>query len=207
MNAGRKIIGKFSQYPAFTYKEVEFYTGRSVPDLARVLSYMKKTGRIYTIRKGVYTTTKDSMLSGFAYTPFYYGMLSAMTIRGLWTQESRPDIITIRKVRNSRKAVFGDRTDVVFVHHIPARYFFGYDIVKYGRFMLPVSDAEKTLIDLFYYRVRLAVQNYGNLLAAVRQRKLKEYLMTYDAHTVSSVTNFVKRYKRAADSGRLTSEY
>jgi predicted transcriptional regulator of viral defense system len=168
---------------------------------------MKKTGKVYSITKGVYTFNKDEMVSGFGYAPFYYGLLSALTIRDLWTQNSRPVVMTIKRVRKSRVKIFDDKNDAVFLHHIPVKYFFGFDIIKYGRFMLPVSDPEKTIIDLFYYRTRLAPQNYDGLLRAVKRSKLTEYLKRYDNHTRASVMNFVKKYKPLADSGKLENPY
>ena len=51
---------------------------------------------------------------------------------------------------------------MVFVHHIPARYFLGFDIISYGELKIPVSDPEKTPIDLFYYKVRFPIQYYDS---------------------------------------------
>ena len=147
------------------------------------------------------------MVAGFAYSPFYYGLLSALTINELWTQNSRPDIITIRKVRVSSMHIFGDMKETVFVHHVPAKYFFGFDIVKYGTLNVPVSDPEKTLIDLFYYKVRLPIQDYGELLKKISRKKVRKYLERYDKHTATVVLNFIKRYKGSADAGKLVSPY
>ncbi len=209
MTLNNDILKRFSEYPVFTYADVKRHFGREKgkADLARTLSYLKSKDRIYTVRKGFYTATKNSMVAGFAYAPFYYGLLYAMTLRGMWTQGSKPEIMTIRKVRASTVPLFGEPDNTIFVHHMPPRYFFGYDLIKYGRLLLPVSDPEKTLIDLFHYKVRLSLQNYGGLLRASNAPKLKAYLSKYDGHTAAAVTNFVKEYKRPADSGKLQSPY
>ena len=210
MTIVKDIIDHFSSYPVFTYRDIMIYfIDRKIKaaNLTRLLSYMKSDGKLYVLRKGVYTFKKDDMVSGFSYSPFYYGLLSALTIRELWTQNSRPDIITIKKVRASNVSIFGDSKDRVFVHHIPAKYFFGFDVVKYGDLKMPVSNPEKTLIDLFYYKVRLPIQNYNELLRLVSTKKLRKYLNAYDKHTTATVLNFVKRYKAPADSGRLRSPY
>ncbi len=210
MTIVKDIINHFSDYPVFTYRDLKLYFSdrkMKAANLSRLLSYMKSTGKLYLLRKGVYTFREDDMVSGFSYNPFYYGMLSALTVRELWTQNSHPDIITIRKVRASSAYIFGDVKDRISVHHIPARYFFGFDIIKYGTLNIPVSDPEKTLIDLFYYKVRLPVQNYSGLLGSVNVKKLRGYLKAYDMHTVTTVLNFVKRYKNLADSGKLRSHY
>ena len=210
MPISNEIISHFAKYPVFTYRDVELYLkgkGKRTGNLPRTISYLKSSGRLYTIRKGSYTLKRDSAVAGFAFTPFYYGLLSALTIRDLWTQDSRPEILTLRKVRNSRMHIFGDPKNTIFVHHVPAKYFFGFEVIGYAGLKVPVSDPEKTLIDLFYYKVRLSIQDYGGLLKAIDRRKLAEYLKFYDKHTSVSVTNFIKRYKHQADSGEMQSPY
>ena len=210
MTIVKDIINHFSDYPVFTHRDLKLYFKNKklkTANLTRAIAYMKSSGKLYTIRKGAYAFRKDSMVAGFAYRPFYYGLLSALTIRELWTQNSRPDIITIRKVRVSSIHIFGDMRETAFVHHVPAKYFFGFDIVKYGTLMVPVSDPEKTLIDLFYYMVRLPIQDYGELLKKISRKKIRKYLERYDKHTATVVLNFIKRYKESADADKLVSPY
>ena len=210
MTIVNEIKNHFSDYPVFTYRDlILYFRGKRIKpsNLTRILSYMKSNGSLYTLKKGVYTFKKNDMVSGFAYAPFYYGLLSALTLRELWTQNSRPEIITIKKVRSNRTPIFDDPKDVIFVHHVPIRYFFGFDIIKYGALKLPVSDPEKTLIDLFYYKVKLPLQNYDGLLRSIEIKKVHKYLKEYDRHTSRSVHNFVKKYKLPADMGKLRSPY
>lgn len=204
----RRILTRFSNYSAFTFRDVKLqFEEVTEPNLRRILSYLKKTGRIYAIKKGIYTTKKDSFVSGFAFRPFYYGMTSALTIRELWDQGSRPEIITTRQIRASQMWIFGEKDNMIFVHHIPVKYFFGFDILKYGSVNLPVSNPEKTLIDLFYYKARLSIKNYSGLLREIDTKKLAKYLRPYDKHTKMAVLNFVKRYKQMADAGELENPY
>ncbi len=210
MTIVKDIINHFSDYYVFTHRDLKLYFKNKklkTANLTRIIAYMKSSKKLYTIRKGVYAFRKDSMVAGFAYSPFYYGLLSALTINELWTQNSRPDIITIRKVRVSSMHIFGDMKETVFVHHVPAKYFFGFDIVKYGTLNVPVSDPEKTLIDLFYYKVRLPIQDYGELLKKISRKKVRKYLERYDKHTATVVLNFIKRYKESADAGKFVSPY
>lgn len=210
MTMVKEISEHFADYPVFTYRDVRLYLGAdsiSPEGLSRLMSHMKSTGRIRTIRKGVYTMSDDIMVTGFAFAPFYYGLLSALTIRELWTQNSRPEIMTLSNVRRSRIELPGNGSNVFYLHHTPMKYFFGFDVVRYGKLKIPVSVPEKTLIDLFHYKVKLAVQNYGGLLKAVDRRKLREYLEPYGSRTSKSVMDFVKRYKPAADSGKLDNPY
>ena len=210
MTIVKYIIDHFSDYHTFTHRDLTLYFRSKklkTANLTRLIAYMKSSGKLYTIRKGVYTFRKDIMVTGFAYSPFYYGLLSALTIRELWTQNSRPDIITIRKVRVSSIHIFNDMGEAAFVHHVPAKYFFGFDIIKYGTLEIPVSDPEKTLIDLFYYKVKLPIQDYSELLKKISRKKIRKYLERYDKHTATVVLNFIKRHKESADAGKLASPY
>jgi hypothetical protein len=204
-----ELASKFRTYPAFTYREAKIYLdgiGENTKNLARTISYLKKNGRIASLGKGVYTYNKDSPVIGFGYSPFYYGLLYAMSIREFWTQDSRPELVTIRPVRRTRLKT-PDESVVIFAHHISADRFFGFDFIKYGDFIVPVSDAEKTLIDLFYFRVRLPLQEYGKVLKSVNVTKLRKYISKYDTKTGSAVLKFVKKYKRLADEGKLESPF
>ncbi len=210
MTIVKEIADHFRNYPTFTYRDVKLYLiGRklSARSLPRLISYMKNKGVIYIIRKGSYTFNRDIMMAGFAYSPFYYGLLSALTIRDLWTQNSKPEIITLRKVRSSSQHIFEDKKDVIFIHHIPVKYFFGFEMADYGKFRVPVSDPEKTLIDLFYYKVKLPIQDYSKLLKTIKTSRLKMYLKVYDPRLSKIVLGFVKKHKKEADSGILDNPY
>lgn len=210
MTIVRDITEHFSDYPVFTSRDLKLYFKArklKMSNLSRLISYMKSNGKLYAVKSGAYTFKKDIMVAGFAYNPFYYGLLSALTIRELWTQNSKPDILTVRKIRTSTANIFSDKKEVVFVHHIPTKYFFGFDTFKYGALKIPVSDPEKTLIDLFYYKVRLPIQNYNGLLRAINRKKVRGYLKRYDRRTATIVTNFIKKYKGLADAGKLASPY
>jgi predicted transcriptional regulator of viral defense system len=208
MTTTNDIIKKFSDYPAFTYNDVKLYIYDSCKkvNIPRLLSHLKSTGRIHSIIKGAYSFSEDVMVSGFAFEPFYYGMLSALTIREWWTQEAAPEIITLRKIKKSRIKVFNGLSFVT-LHHSRPNYFFGYDILKYGGISIPVSDPEKTLIDLFFYKVRLPIQSYGLLLKKIDEKKVRRYLKVYDKHTVASVEGFLKKNMKLARSGKLESPY
>ncbi|EQD66731.1 transcriptional regulator, partial [mine drainage metagenome] len=86
-----------------------------------------------------------------AFLPFYYGLEDALSLRGFWEQETNPVIITPRKVRNGVRQ-FDSRNYVV--RRIDRKMFFGYTFVNYEEFYIPVSDTEKTLIDLIILTLR-----------------------------------------------------
>ena len=201
-----EIMKKFSDYPVFTFRDVRLYLKGRKTSTARILSHMKSTGRIYRVIKGIYSTRLDERVSGFAFQPFYYGTLYALTIRELWTQNSRPEIITLKKVRSSSTNIFEDKVNVV-LHHSKPKYFFGFEMIKTGDMTVPVSDPEKTLIDLFFYKIRLPIQEYSEILKIINAKKLMSYLKAYDKHTRTTVINFVKKYSKPAKLGKLESGY
>ena len=210
MTITAELMSRFASYPVFTYRDVSaYFSKRKIKriNLIRLLSYLKASGKIYRISKGAYTTKKEDYLAGFAFQPFYYGLLYAMTLRELWTQNARPEIVTLKRVRRSSVPIFEDQSDIVRLHHARPRHFFGFEMMEYVGTKIPVSDNEKILIDLFYYKIRLPVQSYGALLASINTKKLKMYLAQYDRHTKTAVIGFVKKYKKKAEEGALESPY
>jgi hypothetical protein len=53
-----------------------------------------RSGRIYKITRGSYTFYDEVQYAGFAFQPFYYGLEDALSLLGLWKQETNPVIIT-----------------------------------------------------------------------------------------------------------------
>jgi predicted transcriptional regulator of viral defense system len=98
-----------------------------------------------------------------------------MSLHNLWEQETNPIIITVRKVRTGVREVLGQN---VWVRRISPRYFFGYNYLTSGEFLLPVSDLEKTLIDMIYFG-----EARGDIIerfrGRVNRRKLEGYLKRY----------------------------
>ncbi len=208
MTTTSSITEKFSGYPVFTNRDVRLFLGRKAKaaNVARLLSHMKRAGRIHQVVRGVYSATVDERVSGFAFQPFYYGTLYALTLRELWTQNSRPEIITLKKIRKSGILIFGGKVGVK-LHHLTPKRFFGFDMLVVGGMKVPVSDPEKTLIDLFFYKIRLPIQEYDGILNAINVKKLDSYLKAYDGHTRKTVMNFVKKYLKLAKRGKLRSGY
>ena len=201
----------FRDFKTFTFNDARMALRdrhRNISDktIQVTLSRMATGKRIYSLTKGVYSLEKRDEIVGFAFTPFYYGGLAALMIRDMIDDQVKMEIMTTHRVRVSLIAVFGGSSTVV-LHHIPRKYYFGFEDLKYGDIVVPVSDPEKTLIDLFYYRVRLAIQDYSELLRAVNTKKLVRYLKVYNKRTARIVMEFIKEYKEPADSGKLENPY
>lgn len=53
--------------------------------------------------------------------------------------------------------------------------FFGYSFLEYGKFYIPVSTIEKTLIDFFYLGIRLQDDIISNIIEKTDKRVLLDY--------------------------------
>ena len=68
-------------------------------------------------------------MSGFGFSPFYYGLEDALSLRNVWEQETNPVIITPRTVRVGIRKFEGRH---FVVRRIDRSMFFGYTFVDYG---------------------------------------------------------------------------
>ncbi|MBI2674905.1 MAG: hypothetical protein HYX24_00475 [Candidatus Aenigmarchaeota archaeon] len=111
-----------------------------------------------------------------------------MSFHNLWEQETNPVVLTARKARPGLRTVMGSN---VIVRRISPKHFFGYEHVRQNGFFLPVSDIEKTFIDLVYFR-----ELRGNMVKAFRgkidMKKLHGYLKKYDRRFAGKVLRLLK---------------
>ncbi|HOZ35702.1 MAG TPA: hypothetical protein PLK55_01815 [archaeon] len=144
--------------------------------LDQLLHNLVKQNKIIRITNGSYTFKKDLMVSGFAYSPFYYGLQEALSLRNLHEQETNPIIITTNKIKPGIKTIQGSN---VLLRRIDCKYFFGFDFIKYYDMEIPVSDYEKTLIDFVYYNEPLSKEVINELKKKIDKTKLQNYLLRY----------------------------
>ena len=173
----KEFIAQFSSKPAFSsYEARNFFTFRHGPEgyYQLVLNNLVRSGRIYRITRGQYTFYDEVQYVGFAFRPFYYGLQDALSIRNLWEQETNPVIITPRRVRSGILTFLGRN---YVIRWIERSMFFGYSLVEYGDFFIPVADAEKILIDMVYYHEFLPEEVKNEILRAVNKKKLQEYIL------------------------------
>jgi hypothetical protein len=67
----------------------------------------------------------------------------------------------------------------ILIRRIDKRYFFGYDYKNYGNFYFPVSDIEKTFIDMVYFNEKMDKQLLKNIRNDLDKKKLSSYLRKY----------------------------
>lgn len=167
----------FSKQPVFTINEAKiFLKNRKISQsyLHQFVHYLLKKHELIRISRGVYTFHDDVSVAGFAFRPFYYGLEDALSIHGLWQQETNPVVVTIRKVRTGVRS-FNGRNYVV--RHIAREMFFGYELIRHSEFWLPVATIEKTLIDFFYFRIPLSEELSSTFRESVNKEKLNELLL------------------------------
>lgn len=176
MKFSKQFTEEFSKKPAFGIDEVKTFIRRrnaSEGYYKLLIQNMLKSGRLYKITRGAYTFYDEAQYVGFAFTPFYYGLEDALSLRGLWEQETNPVIITPRKVRNGIRQ-FDSRN--YLVRRIKRTMFFGYSLLKYEQFYIPVSNIEKTLIDLVYFDIRVPDEIISTLIGKLDLETFNSYL-------------------------------
>jgi predicted transcriptional regulator of viral defense system len=206
-----ELLRRFKSWPTFTaldaYRHIKKVSRSATRTSVQVTLFrLVRDGRLYRVAKGVFSLRDNAEYTGFAFSPFYYGGLSALMIRDLIDDQVKLEIMTTKTVRKSHMALFDGSVEVI-LHHVSSARYFGFDMIAYGGIEVPVSNPEKTLIDLFYYGIRLPIQDYSELLRVVSREKVRGYLKVYDKHTATVVLNFIKKYKGPADSGRLRNPY
>lgn len=140
------------------------------------LKNLVKQGKIKKLIKGFYAADDDPGLAVFCFKPSYLGLQDALSVRNLWEQETIPVIITTRKVRQGVRKIGGHN---ILIHRISPKYFFGFEFVKHGNFYFPVSDIEKTLIDLIYFNQNIDRQLLRQLKKKINLKKFHSYLKKY----------------------------
>lgn len=188
----KEFISQFSSKPVFSsYEARNFFAYRNGPKgyYKLVLNNLVRSGRIYRFTRGHYSFYDEIEYVGFAFRPFYYGLQDALSIRNLWEQETNPVIITPRKVRSGIRT-FNDRNYVI--RWIDRSMFFGYSLVEYGDFFIPVADPEKILIDMVYYHQFLTDEVKQEVLKSIDRKKFTEYLLMLPEYLSKRVIEFTK---------------
>ncbi len=186
----KEFISQFSSKPVFSsYEARNFFRFRHGPEgyYKLVLNNLVRSGRIYRITRGQYSFYDEIQYVGFAFKPFYYGLQDALSIRNIWEQETNPVIITPRRVRSGIR-IFQGRN--YLIRWIERSMFFGYSLVEYGDFFIPVADAEKILIDMVYYHEFMPEEVKDEILKVVKKEKLQKYILMLPEYLRKRVSAF-----------------
>ncbi len=151
-----------------------------------------KRGELKRIAKGVYSTSDDPTLAVFYFRPAYIGLQAALSIHGLWEQETNAVIVTSQNVRAGLRPVFENN---VLVRKIAPKYLFGFEHREYQSLCIPVSDVEKTFIDMVYFRQPIDKDVLKEFRVRIDKSKLDEYLESYPARFRSAVLKVLSQTK------------
>jgi len=187
-----KLRLRFEKEPAFCARDIRlFFAGSHLSAEYQNLMVHKllKEGKLQRIGRGIYTFRQETQAVGFAFQPFYYGLQDALSLRNLWEQETVPVVITPRKVRAGRREFLGSN---YIVRRIGRSMFFGFGMVKYGDFWVPVSDLEKTLIDFVHFRQPLPRELATALKKSVRRDVMDGYLKRVPVRLAKKVRVLLK---------------
>jgi len=177
---------------AFNVKDIKRFliSKHANPDYAySIIHNMMKKGHIHRITKGYYSRFDDPMIITYCIKPSYIGLENALSIHGLWEQESNVVLITPRRIRFGIRKIFNTN---VIIHHINKKYFFGYDYIDYYDLKIPVSDTEKTFIDWIYYHNKMNIKLLNDFIDKIDRKKLNKYLKNYDKKFAEKVQSVLK---------------
>ena len=188
----QELKSYFKSKPIFTIRDIQLLfqdkkLGKNYLHLM-VHSLLKKN-ELHKITQGIYSFQEDSMLYGFAFSPFYYGLQNALALHGIGTQETNSVIVTPRKVRLGLREINGTH---IVLHRIQRKLFFGFNYVKYYDWEIPVSDLEKTFLDFIYFRQPLTNEVKEEFLPKLNKKRLQEYLKKFPKITQKQFQNALK---------------
>jgi len=183
----------FSDKIVFSVRDVLlFFSKQKLPKnyVFVLLGNLEKQGIIFRLGNGFYSFKNDLLVSGFAFSPFYYGLQESLSLRNLWEQESIPVIITPKKVRPGIRSILDSN---VLIRHIDRKMFFGFDFVKQTDFQVPVSTPEKTLIDFIYFKEPLSSETAKEILNNINKASLNELLKKCSPSLKNKVEKFLEK--------------
>ena len=183
------------RFPVFKVSDLKNIEGLSDSYRRLLLHNLLFRGEIVQITRGVYTFHKDVDVVCFAFSPSYYGLEDALSIRGLSDQATNPIVMSKRNVRRGTRHFIGRN---YLVYHVDKRLFFGYEMVKHNDFWIPVSDPEKTLIDMLYFGYEVRDELWSRLLKTISKSKLRGYLGFYRASFMEKVLDEVKAKNKSS---------
>lgn len=140
---------ELKRLPTFTFKEFRAVLGLK-SNYAKVLIHrLKKAGKVFQIKKGVYTFHKDAFLiaSHIAW-PSYISLNSALRYYNFTEQVFHA--IWVISTRKERRINF-DNTQIIFVKAKP-KFFFGYKKVLYNNFEIFMAEKEKAIVDCLLFK-------------------------------------------------------
>jgi len=184
-----KVRKFFEESPIVSINSLKKFLGKNKKYIYLLINHLIKRGEIKRLTDGFYSLYDDPSLAVFCFKPAYLGLQNALSIYNLWEQETIPVIITTRKIRTGIRQISGIN---VLIRRIKKEYFFGFEYIKYGDFYLPVSDIEKTFIDMIHFKQDIDKETLKNFKKRINKPKLKIYLKKYPKRIRERILNKLK---------------
>lgn len=162
--------------PVFHISSLQKIVGLESTYTDLILHILVKKGELFRLTKGWYATKDDPTFAVFCFKPAYLGLQQALSIHNLWDQETNTIILTTKIVREGIRPLFHGN---VLVKRIPLLLFFGVSYLSYGDSYVPVSDKEKTFLDLLYFDQPIDREVLHEFRKTIDHKKLRNYLTNY----------------------------
>lgn len=191
MKYAKQFLEYFQNFPSFTVRDARIFFQKKGADGQYYKIFMHnliKSGKAFTVARGAYTLHDDPMAAGFAFSPFYYGMETALTYYKLWDYVTPISIITTRRVRRGSITLLGRNASI---RRIKKDKFFGYSMVQEDGIYVPMADIEKTMIDSVYFHSRFSKDVYVSMAKRIDRVKMKGYLRHYSGIVNSQVNGLL----------------
>ncbi len=179
MKYSKEFLEYFEKFPAFTVRDVKLFLKKrgAGPTYYKTLMHnTMKSNQVLAIARGRYTLHDNPMVAGFTFSPFYYGMETALTYHKLWDYMTPISIITTNRVRKGSIELLGRNATI---RRIEKDKFFGYSNVEYDGVYMPMADMEKTAIDSVYFHSRFSREVYAAMARRLDRKRLELYLESY----------------------------
>ena len=148
-----------------------------------------KRKKIVRLKRGHYSFSDNLENVEKIFSPSYHGLQDALSIYGLWQQQTIPVLITPRKVRSGERMVLDSK---ILVRRINRKMFFGFEEKKYFDSWITISDMEKTLIDFVYYGEPLDKQTLRKMKKKINMKTMNSYLKLVNKKTREKVLGLLK---------------
>jgi len=179
-----------SSTPVFKSRDIEKIVG-SKPYAQVILHILTKRGEVNRLLKDCYSVFSDPIYTVYCFKPSYIGLQEALSLHGLWEQEVVTVIVTARRVRIGLRKILNSN---VLVRRISPRYFFGFKLIRYGDSYIPISDIEKTIIDMIYFNERIEESIYSEIKEHINIQKLNNYLTHYPSIIRSRIETILNKH-------------
>ncbi len=171
-----ELVQKLKEASLFTFRSVEAAVGRNY---AKVLIHnLRRKGQIVELLKGVYSFKKSPYMVAKALPRAYVGLGSAAFLHGAWNQVTAVTILSPDVSRIAKHGVREVAGFKVVLRKISSKMYFGYEYKYLGdlREWVRVSDPEKTLIDIIYFRYPASDDIIPGLLEIIDTNKIRKYI-------------------------------